>query len=68
VFPACAGGSYENMKIMAITHVFPACAGVILEQSVIRGGDKGVPRMCGGDPVEANISVAVVPCSPYVRG
>jgi len=48
--------------------VFPACAGVILYNYKEKQLTEGVPRMCGGDPVNQVYTILNAVCSPHVRG
>ena len=48
--------------------MFPACAGVSLidmPASTICGN---VPRVCGGEPAQADSLMESISCSPRVRG
>ena len=48
--------------------VFPVYAGVILPSKTTTSGQVRVPRVCGGDPVRADLVLLRISCSPCMRG
>ena len=49
-------------------YVFPVYAGVILKDTTGNTSHRGVPRVCGGDPVFSFSIRFINMCSPCMRG
>ena len=51
-----------------LRRVFPAHAGVILLRLCFERAFRGLPRACGGDPLESEIFILHGLSSPRMRG